>query len=315
MQGWRVEMEDAHTCETNIPGRPGTSFFCVFDGHGGSLVAKEAAVKLLPKVQATAAYTSGDQKPETLSKALYDGLIEIDAELREIPVLKTGEDHSGSTAVTSFITPTHIVFGNAGDSRAMLARGGSVHFATDDHKPTNPEERGRVEKAGGFIEMGRVCGNLAVSRALGDYQYKDREDLPPEAQKITVAADMTVMERHQDDEFLILCCDGIWDVMTNEQCYEFVVNQLKGGFTAPQICERLMDHCLAKNSKDNMSVLLVLFANAPKKVDGFVVPKIGPDEEDQERIKNAAEQEAAIARRLSSLLAAQAGVEPAQDNP
>lgn len=119
--------------------------------------------------------------------------------------------------------------------------------------------------------MGRVCGNLAVSRALGDFQYKDRTDLPAEAQKITAAPDMTVITRAHEDEFLILCCDGIWDVMTNEQVRDFVIDHLKGGFKAPEICERLMDECLYKNSKDNMSVLLVLFTNAPKAVPGHKV--------------------------------------------
>lgn len=45
-------------------------------------------------------------------------------------------------------------------------------FATDDHKPSNPEERARVEAAGGTVEYDRVCGNLAVSRAVGDFCYK-----------------------------------------------------------------------------------------------------------------------------------------------
>jgi hypothetical protein len=42
-----------------------------------------------------------------------------------------------------------------------------------------------MQNAGGFIEMGRVCGNLAVSRALGDYEYKDRPELGAEVQKVT----------------------------------------------------------------------------------------------------------------------------------
>jgi hypothetical protein len=51
------------------------------------------------------------------------------------------------------------------------------------------------QAAGGTIEMARVCGNLAVSRSLGDYTYKDRADLQPEEQKISAEADMTVLER------------------------------------------------------------------------------------------------------------------------
>lgn len=55
-----------------------------------------------------------------------------------------GADRSGSTAITCFITETHIIFGNCGDSRGLLARSGNVEFATDDHKPTNEVERARI---------------------------------------------------------------------------------------------------------------------------------------------------------------------------
>ena len=78
------------------------------------------------------------------------------------------------------------------------------------------------QKAGGFVEMGRVCGNLAVSRALGDYEYKDRPDLGPEDQKIGANADMKVLPRMDKDNFFVMACDGIWDVMSNEQIRVFV---------------------------------------------------------------------------------------------
>lgn len=138
-------VQDDHICNTDVPDRPGSSMFCVFDGHGGSLVAHEAAKQLLTVVTSTEKFRHGNKSAETLSKALYDGLIELDVILRQIPTLKSGVDHSGATAITSFITPTHIVIGNAGDSRAVLARGDGVHFGTKDHKPTDVEERSRVE--------------------------------------------------------------------------------------------------------------------------------------------------------------------------
>jgi len=56
-------------------------------------------------------------------------------------------------------------------------------------------ETDRIKAAGGYLEIGRVCGNLAVSRSLGDYTYKDRPDLPAEAQKISAEADMTIIPR------------------------------------------------------------------------------------------------------------------------
>ena len=168
-----------------------------------------------------------------------------------MPVLASGEDHSGSTAITSFVTPTHIILGNTGDSRAVLCRGGKAHFGTIDHKPTDARETTRVQAAGGFIEMGRVNANLAVSRALGDYQYKDRADLPQEAQKITAAADMTVIERAPEDEFLLLCCDGIWDVMSNEEAVDFVTAQLKVIASILSLPSQYSDHFTPPPPKNN----------------------------------------------------------------
>mmetsp|Transcript_5143 Transcript_5143/g.15688 ORF Transcript_5143/g.15688 Transcript_5143/m.15688 type:complete len:343 (-) Transcript_5143:162-1190(-) len=310
MQGWRIEMEDSHITETDVPGRPGTSMFCVFDGHGGSLVAKEAAINLLPVVCNTDKFKHGNKSAETLSSALYDGLLELDEQLR----VKTGDgDHSGATAITSFITPTHIVIGNAGDSRAVVARGDGVLFGSADHKPNNPEEKGRVEAAGGYIEMGRVCGNLAVSRALGDFQYKDKPDMKAEQQKITAAADMTVIKREDDDDFLLLACDGIFDVMTNEQVREFIVSHLKGGYKPPQICERLCDCCLDKGSKDNMSAIIILFPNHTKVEPGYVVPSIGPDEEELKRMRESEERDLELQRRLFKLVQGE-GTAPASDS-
>ncbi len=58
-----------------------------------------------------------------------------------------------------------------------MCNNGKVVMATKDHKPFNCEERDRIEAAGGYVFMKRVDGDLAVSRALGDFQYKD-EHLP-----------------------------------------------------------------------------------------------------------------------------------------
>jgi len=316
MQGWRVEMEDAHTCEVSVPGMPETSFFAVYDGHGGKTVSTIAGVQLLPMILQGQILASGDKSPDTLSKALYQGLFDLDAKmLEQEPKLASGEDHSGSTCIASFITPTHVILANCGDSRAVLSRKGQVHFATQDHKPTDPAEVARVEAAGGFIEMSRVCGNLAVSRSLGDYQYKDRNDIPPQNQKICSASDMTTIPRAADDDFLLLCCDGIWDVMSNQQAVDFVIEHLRAGIPAPQICERMLDHCLIKNSKDNMSVNIIVMPGAPKQVEGYTVPDIHADGDDAERAKTETADAQALARRLSTIMNSLQGQEQAGGTP
>lgn len=303
MQGWRTEMEDAHTAEVSIPGFPEGSFFAVFDGHGGKTVSLEAAVRLIPNILESKAFRSGSKSLEALTEALFTGFLSMDHELRTTnPQLRDGADHSGSTAIAILVTPTHYLFANSGDSRALLSRGETCVFATQDHKPTNPGEMSRVKNAGGFVEMGRVCGNLAVSRALGDFQYKDSPNLPAEQQKITCAPDISPIERTPQDEFLVLACDGIWDVMTNQQVVNFVASHLKAG-TAPEvICERLLDHCLEKNSKDNMSAIIVILPAAPKPMPDFQLPSFHDPVEENARRQNDQREAMALHQRLSMML-------------
>jgi serine/threonine protein phosphatase PrpC len=215
---------------------------------------------------------------DVLSQAIRRGLLDLDGTMRaENSDLDSAQDRSGSTAVCTMVTPTHIIFGNCGDSRAVLCRSGKVQFATEDHKPTNADETARIEAANGFVDMARVCGNLAVSRSLGDFFYKDTPELPAEKQKISPEAEMTAVERSAEDEFLLVACDGIYDVMTNEAAVEFISNQLKAGYAPQEVTERLLDYCLHLGSRDNMSAIVVLFPAAPAKVDGFEAPEQIPD--------------------------------------
>lgn len=271
MQGWRVDMEDAHTVQLSHPHLPELAIFAVFDGHGGTTVSKESAQRLVPRlVDVLKTATGDDDQVARTTAALRAALLTLDRELRKLPKLSTGEDRSGSTANFAIITPSHVYTVNCGDSRSILVRGGQVHHSTIDHKPADKQEIDRIYYAGGFIDMGRVCGNLAVSRALGDFFYKDRADLADHEQKISAAPDVSPIKRHEEDEFLLIACDGIWDVMTNEDAAAFVHDQLKAGVAHAQIAERMLDHCLVKGSKDNMSVILVFFEAAPKPVPGHV---------------------------------------------
>lgn len=187
------------------------------------------------------------------------------------------DDRSGATAVVAVITPAFIFVANAGDSRAVLVRGGDAPPLplSTDHKPGLPGEEARVEAAGGAVMMGRVNGELAVSRALGDFGYKDRRDLPPEKQKVSpepqvtatrrtpapsLAASLQAGELPTGDAALVLACDGVWDVMSNEDVSAFVTSRLmKGRRNLATLASSLVDACLGKDSKDNMTAMVVAF--------------------------------------------------------
>ena len=91
----------------------------------------------------------------------------------------------------------------------MLGIKGRAKPLSFDHKPQNEGEKARICAAGGFVDFGRVNGNLALSRAIGDFEFKKSADLPPEQQIVTAFPEVTVHETTDDDEFLVIACDGI----------------------------------------------------------------------------------------------------------
>jgi len=88
-----------------------------------------------------------------------------------------GKSFAGCTATVLLVTKTEIICANAGDSRTVLSRGGRAKYMSEDHKPDNPSELARIQRSGGFVEDGRVNGMLALSRALGDFEYKNNSQL------------------------------------------------------------------------------------------------------------------------------------------
>lgn len=223
--------------------------------------------------------------------AIKSGFMRTDAEFGKA---SAGADDSGTTAVTSFIKKysdgqIEIICANTGDSRAVAYIAGKTEPMSYDHKPTNATERERILKADSFVEFGRVNGTLAVSRAFGDLSYKGSTKVPPEAQAVTALPDIKRQKLQSNDytnhySFLILACDGVWDVMTNEQATQYVLERLEaqrngtykpsnsdnefetssskkaGEYNLGAICEEMLDHCVkVLDSKDNVSIIIVLF--------------------------------------------------------
>ncbi|XP_068183558.1 protein phosphatase 1B isoform X1 [Antennarius striatus] len=286
MQGWRVEMEDAHTAVLGLPspGMSDWSFFAVYDGHAGSRVANYCSKHLLEHIigasfgaggsqgsQAVTDDSAIDPPPsvpsivEAVRTGIRTGFLRIDEHMRSFSDLRNGMDRSGSTAVGIIVSPDHFFFFNCGDSRGVLYRNSQVCFSTLDHKPCNPRERERIQNAGGSVMIQRVNGSLAVSRALGDYDYKCVDGKGPTEQLVSPEPAVCEMVRApEQDQFVILACDGIWDVMSNEELCEFVKSRLEVSDDLERICNEVVDTCLHKGSRDNMSIVLVCLPNAPK---------------------------------------------------
>lgn len=123
--------------------------------------------------------------------------------------------HTGCTACVALITDTEIICANSGDSRCVLSNNGKAIEMSIDHKPENPGERTRIERAGGFVEDNRVKGVLNLSRSLGDLEYKGDSTLSVENQMITCVPEIKVEKLTKNNDFLVIACDGIWDCLTS----------------------------------------------------------------------------------------------------
>jgi len=258
-------MEDAHNAildlqNTDEPKKTTLeerlSFFSVFDGHGGDMTAKfcgENVYKILAK---QAAFGIGDYE-----KALKDSFLATDKAMLEDTSFY--DEGSGSTVTAALFTNGKIYVANAGDSRAVLSAKGKAKPLSYDHKPWNEVEKSRITAAGGFVECGRVSNKLAMSRAIGNFKYKMSDTLPPEEQIVTAFPDVIVHEITDDDEFLVIACDGIWDCRSSQNVISFVRRGIVSKQELHTICENLMDYCLAPGSDpegpggDNMTMIVI----------------------------------------------------------
>ncbi|KAH8349613.1 hypothetical protein KR084_002736 [Drosophila pseudotakahashii] len=257
MQGWRIEMEDAHTHILSLPEDPQAAFFAVYDGHGGAAVAKFAGKHLHKFVTKRPEYRDSNGVQLALKRAFLD----FDREMLHNGSF--GEQSAGSTAVVVLIRERRLYCANAGDSRAIACISGAVHPLSVDHKPNDEAETKRILAGGGWVEFNRVNGNLALSRALGDFIYKKNSQKTPEEQIVTANPDVEIRDLNEDWEFVLLACDGIWDVMSSAEVCQFVRRRICAGLEPEVICEELMNNCLAPDSQtsglggDNMTVILV----------------------------------------------------------
>ena len=270
MQGWRVSMEDAHAAvldlqedatKTSAP-ELRVSFFGVYDGHCGAEVAAYSGDNVHRIVATQAAFRAGNY-----AQALKDGFLATDqAILQDANYQREG---SGCTASVALIDHSNnkIYVANAGDSRTVLGIKGRAKPLSKDHTTYDAAEEARIAAAGGFVRSGRVNGRLAPSRAIGDFEFKNNAELPPEQQVMTAFPDVTEHAITPDDEFLVLACDGIWDCQSSQRVIEFVRRRVVERQSLDKICENLMNQCLFNGyepgnyGSDNMTMIIVGLLN------------------------------------------------------
>ncbi|OQS04866.1 phosphatase 2C [Thraustotheca clavata] len=240
MQGKRPYMEDRFTAVGTLNGDPNASFYGVFDGHGGDGASEYCAEMLCDNIMQDPMY---QQYPK---EALTKGFLRTDAEYVQYANRRNRDD--GTTAVTVLAKGNTIYVANVGDSRAILVKkNGEVVALSTDHKPNRADERERVTNMGGhviFWGVWRVEGILAVSRAIGDRMLKPYVIAEPE---------ITQHERSDDDAFIILASDGVWDVLPNDE-----VARLALQAESVQLASKtIMEYAYQRGSLDNICAMVI----------------------------------------------------------
>lgn len=260
LAGARSHMEDRTLVVPDLAGTEGAAVFGVFDGHGGSEVA-DLAVELLPKILG-----------ETLAKikepqvALQQSFLQCDQAIRRAAAShRNGFDKVGCTATVVLAVRRfgrlRLLCANCGDSRAVLSRGGVAVDLSKDHKPDDPVERRRIEAAGGQVifydTSGRVDGSLAVSRALGDFGYKARDDLPFDKQKVVAVPEVKEIPVGKCDDFVAVGTDGVFAHISSEELVGQLGAARRRGHSWDAAVGDVLEH--TKASGDNVSLCIAHF--------------------------------------------------------
>ncbi len=172
---------------------------------------------------------------------------------------------NASNEPTQVSSQRTIIAANVGDSRAVLCRNSTAWELTRDHKPNDPTEKSRIEKLGGkivwcgdvdregdpILERGiyRVNGNLALSRAIGDRSERPHVTAEPEIIAIPVQDD--------EDEFIILATDGLWDVLESNEAVDLVQRLVQEGLPRDQVATWLVEESMRRGTYDNVTVVII----------------------------------------------------------
>lgn len=276
-----------------------TTFAAVFDGHGGD-ECSNFLVEALPRhirnqmfsdkdalrtaIESSRSARGGhseqseDATSELMRRILKTAYLRADKEF----ISPKSAPQSGSTAATVILMGRRLFAANVGDSRVVLCRGGGQCVElTSDHKPSRPDEAARVRAAGGFILHKRVMGELAITRAFGDKSFKMgiKAMLEEEAEDANggagndndIARDLTAplvssepeiasMVLSHNDEFLLLACDGLFDVFRSQDAIALARQELIAHRGEPaEVARILSDQAIrVRRSRDNVSILIIV---------------------------------------------------------
>mmetsp|Transcript_35429 Transcript_35429/g.84601 ORF Transcript_35429/g.84601 Transcript_35429/m.84601 type:complete len:594 (+) Transcript_35429:95-1876(+) len=253
-RGKRSYMEDRFVIEHIMgTGKRGSALYTtllgVFDGHGGATASQFCSDWISSYIRKDPAF------PQNIADSMKSAFVKVDSDF-----VSSGHLDGTTACVCAIVEKQKVICCNVGDSRAILVkRDGSFVALSTDHKPDLDSETRRINRLGGrVIHWGRwrVEGVLAVSRSIGDAKLKPY---------VTAEPDIIEHEIDEDDMFLVVASDGVWDTMSSDLVAKFVlVNTCKIQNKSLKVDERLLRWIARQVSKrarengstDNVSCII-----------------------------------------------------------
>lgn len=271
IQGKRPEQEDSHLAvkksekpkDVGIDEESPLSFFGVYDGHGGQRAAQYASENIY-KI-----FIEKEKSTRKFQQVMKDAFIQVEEEIMN----KAKEDDTftdGTTACVAVLKSHTMVIGNVGDTEMVLARRvreelRSIVLTEVHNVGKNSKEVERILKAGGQISESQkrikhprfpMC-TISVSRSLGDSFFKLNEHTEGRPSGLISEPYIVEISLTSRDEFAVIACDGVWDVLTYDQVVNFIAYELKAHNNAQTAAENLVEKALANGSKDNITAVVL----------------------------------------------------------
>jgi serine/threonine protein phosphatase PrpC len=258
-QGKRNSNEDQHYSLLNLNNDNNKynsiNFFGVFDGHGGKTVSKYLKDNL-PSFFINK-FDKDIYNQQSIASKYFIKVYDV-LQTNLIKHYPSIVKHCGSTACICIhyknkLNKERLWILNVGDSRCIKCNKSNIaEQLTLDHKPNFYYERIRIEELGGKIEFDGSdwrIQDLSLSRAFGDLDSTPYITHLPQIYKYKI---------NHCDKYILLACDGLWDVLSNQDAVDFINELINKNFKG-DYSKELVNYAYNKGSLDNITVIIYFF--------------------------------------------------------
>ena len=261
----RQEMEDFHCIKQALGKNPNLSYFSIFDGHGGKEVASFLSLNfhrtLINEINSVIFTDNNEQNINIIIEIIKNSFNKID---QDIINNANYPNDVGSTATIIIIYynldnnecyneknkkkiyKRTLICANIGDSNGFLINKNYIKPVTKAHKCDDILEVKRIKEQGGIVFQGRIFGKLILTRTIGDKEMKKYGVIP--------LPDFFIKNIEDDDLFVIIGSDGIWDVIDQEEVFNMGKEK---GISSEEFSIKLINLAKERDTRDNTSCIVI----------------------------------------------------------